>query len=119
MAGCPVEWEADRSVRSGESQEIRAERPYSERSAWADTVVRTGLPMKRVVVEDFGGPEVSRVVDDDVPRPGPGEVRVRVLAAGVSFNGAYLAGCVGAMLGMVIGFGQLHGSNAPGRSSTK
>jgi NADPH:quinone reductase-like Zn-dependent oxidoreductase len=54
--------------------------------------------MKRVVVERFGGPEVLRVVEDEVPRPGPGEVLVRVLAAGVSFTdsqlraGTYLPG---------------------------
>lgn len=54
--------------------------------------------MKRVVVEGFGGPEVLAVVEDEVPRPGPGEVRVRVLAAGVSFTdaliraGTYLGG---------------------------
>src|SRR5512132_2015960 len=46
--------------------------------------------MKRVVVDHFGGPEVLRVVDADDPRPGPGEVRVRVLAAGVSFTDAQL-----------------------------
>ena len=46
--------------------------------------------MKRVVVDHFGGPEVLRVVEEDVPRPGPGEVRVRVLAAGVSFTDALL-----------------------------
>jgi Alcohol dehydrogenase GroES-like domain len=46
--------------------------------------------MKRVVVDRYGGPEVLRVVEDDDPRPGPGEVRVRVLAAGVSFTDAQL-----------------------------
>jgi len=46
--------------------------------------------MKRVVVEHFGGPEVLRVVEDDDPRPGPGEVCVRVLAAGVSFTDSQL-----------------------------
>src|SRR5262245_51980530 len=46
--------------------------------------------MKRVVVDHFGGPEVLRVMEDDAPRPGPGEVRVRVLAAGVSFTDAQL-----------------------------
>jgi NADPH2:quinone reductase len=46
--------------------------------------------MKRVVVAHFGGPEVLRVVEDDAPRPGPGEARVRVLAAGVSFTDAQL-----------------------------
>ena len=46
--------------------------------------------MKRVVVDHYGGPEVLRVVEDDVPQPGPGEVRVRVLAAGVSYTDAML-----------------------------
>jgi len=46
--------------------------------------------MKRVVIDHFGGPEVLKVVEDDVPQPGPGEVRVRVLAAGVSFTDALL-----------------------------
>src|SRR5438094_2600631 len=46
--------------------------------------------MKRVVVDHFEGPDVLRVVEDDVPRPGRGEVRVRVLAAGVSFTDAQL-----------------------------
>jgi NADPH:quinone reductase-like Zn-dependent oxidoreductase len=54
--------------------------------------------MKRVVVERFGGPEVLKVVEDQDPRPGPGEVLVKVLAAGVSFTdsqlraGTYLPG---------------------------
>ena len=46
--------------------------------------------MKRVVVGHYGGPEVLQVVEEDDPRPGPGEVRVRVLAAGVSFTDALL-----------------------------
>jgi hypothetical protein len=29
--------------------------------------------VKRVVVDHFGGPEISRVVEDDDPRPVPGE----------------------------------------------
>src|SRR6188474_1919057 len=46
--------------------------------------------MKRVIVDRYGGPEVLRVVDDDDPRPAPGEVRVKLLAAGVSFTDAQL-----------------------------
>ncbi len=44
--------------------------------------------MKRVVVERFGGPDVLKVVEADDPRPGPGEVLVKVVAAGVSFTDA-------------------------------
>jgi NADPH:quinone reductase len=46
--------------------------------------------MKRIVVDHYGGPEVLRMVEEDDPRPGPGEVRVRVLAAGVSFTDSQL-----------------------------
>jgi len=46
--------------------------------------------MKRIVVDHFGGPEVLKLVEEDDPRPAPGEVRVKVLAAGVSFTDAQL-----------------------------
>jgi NADPH:quinone reductase-like Zn-dependent oxidoreductase len=46
--------------------------------------------MKRVIVDHYGGPEVVKVVEDEVPKPGQGEVRVRVLAAGVSFTDSQL-----------------------------
>jgi NADPH2:quinone reductase len=39
---------------------------------------------KRVVVTHYGGPEVITVVEEDIPIPKVGEVRVKVLAAGVS-----------------------------------
>lgn len=38
----------------------------------------------RVVVTRHGGPDVLRLVAEDRPEPRPGEVRVRVMAAGVS-----------------------------------
>jgi len=46
--------------------------------------------MKRVIVDHYGGPEVLRMVEEEDPRPGPGEVRVKVLAAGVSFTDSQL-----------------------------
>jgi len=39
---------------------------------------------KRVVVHRRGGPDVLRVVEEDLPEPEPGEVRVKIRAAGVS-----------------------------------
>ncbi len=39
---------------------------------------------KRVIVSRYGGPEVLQVIDEERPEPKRGEVRVRVLAAGVS-----------------------------------
>jgi len=38
----------------------------------------------RIVVTHYGGPEELQVVEEACPEPRPGEVRVRVLAAGVS-----------------------------------
>jgi NADPH:quinone reductase-like Zn-dependent oxidoreductase len=38
---------------------------------------------KRVVVTYYGGPEVITVIEEDIPTPKVGEVRVKVLAAGV------------------------------------
>ena len=45
--------------------------------------------MKAIQVEAYGGPEVLRYVDLPDPRPGPGQVRVRVEAAGVNFIDVY------------------------------
>ncbi len=39
---------------------------------------------KRVVVTQYGGPEVITVIEEDIPAPKADEVRVKVLAAGVS-----------------------------------
>jgi NADPH:quinone reductase len=39
---------------------------------------------KRIIVNHYGGPEVLRVVDAEYAEPKRGEVRVRVLAAGVA-----------------------------------
>jgi NADPH:quinone reductase-like Zn-dependent oxidoreductase len=43
-----------------------------------------GMKNHRVVVTRHGGPDVLQVVDEDLPEPQAGEVRVQVLAAGVS-----------------------------------
>ncbi len=40
---------------------------------------------RRVVATSRGGPEVLRVLEDHLPEPNRGEVRVRILATGVSF----------------------------------
>src|SRR5689334_21816517 len=44
------------------------------------------MPLKhtRIVVTHYGGPDALRVVEELCPEPKHGEVRVRVLAAGVS-----------------------------------
>src|SRR5215467_6866865 len=45
---------------------------------------KTSTKYSRIVVTHYGGPEELRVVEEDCPEPKKGEVRVRVLAAGVS-----------------------------------
>ena len=42
------------------------------------------MKRKRIVVARYGGPDVLRLVEEECPEPKRGEVRVRVLAAGVS-----------------------------------
>lgn len=46
--------------------------------------------MKAIRVEDFGGPEVLQLADVADPRPGPGEVVVRIRAAGVNPVDTYI-----------------------------
>ncbi|MFE6822178.1 zinc-binding dehydrogenase [Streptomyces sp. NPDC057690] len=40
--------------------------------------------MKAILFDRFGGTEVLREADSEVPRPGPGQIRVRVEAAGLN-----------------------------------
>src|SRR5437899_6780316 len=40
--------------------------------------------MKAIRVHEFGGPEVLRLEEVPAPQPGPGEVLVRIHAAGVN-----------------------------------
>ncbi len=43
------------------------------------------MKYRRVVITRTGAPEVLRITEDDLPEPGPGQCRVKVLAAGVSY----------------------------------
>jgi NADPH:quinone reductase len=45
--------------------------------------------MKAIVLETPGGPDAMRYVDIDDPMPGPGQVLIRVEAAGVNFIDVY------------------------------
>src|SRR3954470_3515959 len=40
--------------------------------------------MRTIIYRDNGGPDVLRLVDRDLPAPGPGELRVRVTVSGVN-----------------------------------
>jgi len=43
------------------------------------------MKYKHIVISQFGGPENLLLVEDDLREPGPNEVRVKALSAGVSF----------------------------------
>jgi NADPH:quinone reductase-like Zn-dependent oxidoreductase len=47
---------------------------------WGGHVVRSA----RIIVTHYGGPDALKVIEEDCPEPKPGQVRVRVVAAGVS-----------------------------------
>lgn len=60
--------------------------------------------MHSVRVHAFGGPEVMQYEDIDVPRPGPGEVLVKIAAAGLNYlDVQYRIGRVKAPLPFTIG----------------
>ena len=40
--------------------------------------------MKAIRIHEFGGPEVLKYEDIPEPQPGPGEIRIRIIAAGVN-----------------------------------
>ena len=48
------------------------------------SVVHTSMKHMRIIVTHYGGPDELRVVEEECPEPKSCEVRVRVLAAGVS-----------------------------------
>lgn len=51
-----------------------------------DTKVEASvMHIKRVMMTGLGGPEVLKLVEDEVVRPGAGQVRVKVLATGVAY----------------------------------
>ena len=81
--------------------------------------------MARVaIIERTGGPEVIRLVDQELPPPGPGEVRMRVTAIGLNFIDTYHrsglypvplpSGLGGECAGIVDSFGEGVAGLAPG-----
>lgn len=44
------------------------------------------MKYKHVVITQPGGPEVLKVVEDELPEPKTGEIRVKILATGVAFT---------------------------------
>lgn len=50
----------------------------------ADCAMRIFVKHTRINVTHYGGPDALRMIEEECPDPKTGEVRVRVLAAGVS-----------------------------------
>ena len=48
----------------------------------------------RIVVTQYGGPDELQVLEEECPEPKHGEVRLRVLAAGVSLPDLLMRECV-------------------------
>jgi NADPH:quinone reductase-like Zn-dependent oxidoreductase len=49
------------------------------------------MSWQHIRISHFGGPEVLELVQEAViPEPGPGEVRIKVLAAGTGFAGTFI-----------------------------
>jgi len=49
------------------------------------------MPWQRIRIARFGGPEVLELVEEPtIPSPGPGEVRIKVLAAGTGFTDTFI-----------------------------
>jgi hypothetical protein len=51
----------------------------------AENHARLTRSNRRIVVPCYGGPDVMTVIEEPLPEPGPGEVRVRILVAGVGY----------------------------------
>ena len=60
--------------------------------------------MRAIQIRSTGGPEVLEVVDVPIPRPGPGQILVRIAATGVNFIEIYYRkGVYRATLPMILG----------------
>lgn len=65
---------------------------------WAHSLAKSGLLQREngvawqhIEIDRFGGPEVLQLVSEDaLPAPGPGEVRIKVLAAGTGFTDTFI-----------------------------
>jgi NADPH:quinone reductase-like Zn-dependent oxidoreductase len=49
------------------------------------------MPWQHIRIDRFGGPEVLELAEQSaIPEPGPGEVRIKVLAAGTGFTDSFI-----------------------------
>ena len=49
------------------------------------------MTWQKILISQFGGPEVLDLIEESaIPEPGPGEVRIKVLAAGTGFTDIFI-----------------------------
>ena len=49
------------------------------------------MTWQKIFISQFGGPEVLDLIEEStIPEPGPGEVRIKVLAAGTGFTDIFI-----------------------------
>jgi hypothetical protein len=81
---CPIDWLA-RRTRAAPA--ILCGEPAGEsRMCQAAT-----MSWQHIRISRFGGPEILELAEETIiPDPGPGEVRIKVLAAGTSFTDTFI-----------------------------
>jgi NADPH:quinone reductase len=75
---------APATVRGGDEGQLKL--AARQLSGSGRDLTRLGATMNAVVVRGFGGPDVLRVEQAPVPRPGRGEVLIETRAAGIAFG---------------------------------
>ena len=49
------------------------------------------MSWQKILISQFGGPEVLELIEEStIPDPGPGEIRIKVLAAGTGFTDIFI-----------------------------
>jgi alcohol dehydrogenase-like protein len=63
--------------------------PLRNERSWLEIVAADGARAtrrnRRIIVPRYGGPDVMTVIEEPLPEPGPGQVRVRIWVAGVGY----------------------------------
>jgi hypothetical protein len=80
---CTAASVAIRTSRNGTRARTSIQFAY-ESSRHCISIGQLAMRYERVIVTRYDGPEVISLIEEDLPAPQPEEVRVNVLAAGVS-----------------------------------
>src|SRR5512147_2397423 len=72
------------TASSGPGKPSRSRTTLRRTSSSARQGTKRSMRHTRIIVTHYGGPDALRVIEEECPEPKDGEVRVRVLAAGVA-----------------------------------